>query len=208
MRLRHKPWADALISEHPEVALTASDIKSEPLPFFDCLEIGSGCGGFLLGQALRCPDQSYLGIEINRNAFAIAVKKLLTTDPRPENLHFLNADCDTVLPLIKDSSLTAIFLNFNDPWPKAKHHKRRLTAPERLAQYYRILMPGGELLFKTDNDDYYRDSIGYFNCFGKFKAEFIEDYQSPEPTDVMSEYELKFRSRGQMIHRIRARKEK
>ncbi len=206
MRLRHKKWADSLLSEHQDIALNDDDLSS--LPAFDELELGSGCGEFLIQKALNNPDNNYLGVEINNIAFAIAIKKMVGLEKIPTNLKFINTDAHKLLDLLKDESLNRIYLNFNDPWPKKKHHKRRLTYVTMLDIYYRLLKIGGEVLYKTDNDILYPDSVEYFKTFGKFDCDFIDDYISLDEGDVMSEYEKKFRGKGKSIHRIVARKTK
>lgn len=206
MRLRHKSWAEELLANNRNLALNKEDIEQGNLPQFTALEIGSGCGKFLIGKALAHPEINFLGVEINRTAFAIAIKKLLALEKVPNNIHFLNADIALLLPTIKDESLDAIYLNFNDPWPKKKHNKRRLTYPTKLNEYYRILKTGGTLFYKSDNDVYYEGSKEYFTEFQKFDAEFIDNYEQTDVDDVQSEYEQKFRAIGKSIHRIIATK--
>lgn len=206
MRLRHKPWADDLIKEHKDIALNVDDIPS--LPDFNVLEVGSGCGGFILQMAEKFPEYQFLGAEVAETAFAIALKKMLGLEKVPTNVKFINTPIDTLIPAIKDNSLDRVYLNFSDPWPKKRHHKRRLTYPTRLASYFRILKDGGTLFFKTDNVDLYNDSKKYFEQFGQFKFTFIDEYKEVTPDDVASEYETKFRAKGVMIHKIIAVKEK
>ena len=206
MRLRHKSWAEELLANNRNLALNKEDIEQGNFPQFTALEIGSGCGEFLIGKALAHPEINFLGVEINRTAFAIAIKKLLALEKVPNNIHFLNADIALLLPTIKDESLDAIYLNFNDPWPKKKHNKRRLTYPTKLNEYYRILKTGGTLFYKSDNDVYYEGSKEYFTEFQKFDAEFIDNYEQTDVDDVQSEYEQKFRAIGKSIHRTIATK--
>jgi tRNA (guanine-N7-)-methyltransferase len=205
MRLRHKPWASSLLSQHRDIALNESDLLS--LPSFDRLEIGSGCGGFLIKMASKNPSHVYLGAEVASTAFAIAVKKLTEQEKKPTNLKFINCPVEKLMPLVKPGSVGVIYLNFSDPWPKTRHHKRRLTYPTRLDEYYAALLKGGKLFFKTDNDGLYEDSKKYFLSEGKFVCTFIDDYQTEDPEDEESEYEEKFRTKGVTIHRIVAIKE-
>lgn len=207
MRLRHKDWAEELLASHRDRALEKIDIEEERLPPYSSLEIGSGCGEFLIQKALLNPGKIFLGIEINRTAFAIAVKKLFLEEKVPNNIYFLNASIDILLPTIASESLEEVYLNFNDPWPKKKHNRRRLTYPTRLEEYFRILKPKGLLLYKSDNDLYYDASKEYFTEFKKFKYTFFDDYVTVAEGDVMSEYEQKFRKIGKTIHRIVAVKE-
>lgn len=208
MRLRHKAWAAPLLAAHRDIGLNLTDVVNKNIPPFDALEIGSGCGGFLIQMAEKNPSKRFLGVEVANNAFAIAVKKYvsLPEGERPENLHFLNAPVEKLFPLIPQESLDVIYLNFSDPWPKKRHNKRRLTFPTKLNEYAVLLKKGGKILFKTDNDILYTDSKKYFLSVGNlFDLRFTDTYLVEEnPDDCMTEYEEKFRSKGQPIHRIEA----
>ena len=113
---------------------------------------------------------------------------------------FINAEM--LMGEIKDNSIEAIFLNFSDPWPKKRHHKRRLTAESFLENYYRVLKRGGRLIIKTDNVDLFE-----FTCENisnsKFKLIFKTDnYMDYDEFDTMTEYEKSFRDEGVPIHRL------
>ena len=205
MRLRHRPWAEDTISANREVALVRED--EDALPAFDRLEIGSGRGRFLLEKALKEPAHSFLGLEMNYNAFALAVKRWADMDPRPTNAKFLNDTLEHVIDRIPAGSVEEIYLNFSDPWPKIKQQKRRLTHPDRLAEYYRILKLDGRILFKTDNRDLFEASLHYFEVFARFTVTFQGVYEEDEPSDVCTEFEQKFRSQGLPIYRIVAVKQ-
>ena len=206
MRLRYKPWAKELVAEHTNIALNEDNLEN--LPPFQSLELGCGCGGFLIEKAINNPKVQYLGVEINYTAYAIAIKKLVALETMPTNIRFINADANKLFEKIKEGTIEEIYLNFNDPWPKKKHHKRRLTYPTRLQVYYDLLKIGGKVLYKSDNDVYFEDSKKYFVEFGKFNLNISESYVKLDDGDVMSEYEQKFREKGKSIHRIVGIKEK
>jgi len=204
MRLRYKKWADDYVNQNQDVAYREDRI--DKLPSFNQLEIGSGLGEFLITKAYNNPDIKYLGVEVCYSAFAISVKKLVTFQQehnvKLNNIIFLNAPVEKLFPYLKNDSLDCIYLNFNDPWPKKRHNKRRLTYPTKLDIYYNLLKLNGKILYKTDNDLYYEDSKKYFTFFNKFDVTFIDDYQQLDEGDVLSEYERKFREKGNIIHRI------
>jgi tRNA (guanine-N7-)-methyltransferase len=141
MRLRHKKWAEPLILAHKDVALNSDDLTH--LPAFSCLEIGSGCGGFLIKMAKAHPEERFLGVEVAYTAFSIAVKKLTEEEKPLNNIIFINSPSEKLMEFVQPSSLKAVYLNFSDPWPKKRHHKRRLTYPTKLAEYYKALKLGG-----------------------------------------------------------------
>lgn len=200
MRLRRRPWAKAVIESNHQVALTRDD--EDHLPSFDRLEIGSGRGRFLLEKAAMEPAARFLGLEMNYNAFATSVKRWSQMADQPTNVWFLNDTFESVVDRIPLSSLDAVYLNFSDPWPKARQQRRRLTHPDRLAEYYRLLRVGGFVLFKTDNRDLFDASVGYFETFGRFRVIFSGVYEEEEAGDVCTEFEERFRSQGLPIYRI------
>ena len=203
MRARHKKWTTPFVSEHPELFL--NEIKeddsffSKPLE----LEIGMGKGDFLLGKANMHPDINYLGIEKITDVIAIAGKKILESGV--SNIRLMLGDFDDLYEVIAKYRFNKIYLNFSDPWPKKRHEKRRLTNLSRLDKMYDLLIPGGLLIYKSDNDLLYKYSK---ERFAESKFEIIsldEDYQLEED-DVASEYEKNFRSTGKNIYRIVVRR--
>ena len=103
---------------------------------------------------------------------------------------------------IPDNSIEGIFLNFSDPWPKKRHHKRRLTAISYLNNYYRVLKPQGRLVIKTDNPDLFAFTLENL-AETKFKTiSQTDNYMDYDPFDTMTEYEQSFREEGVPIHRL------
>lgn len=122
------------------------------------MEIGMGKGKFLLELALLHPDINYIGVEMYASVLIRAVQKL---DDMPEipNLRFLNVPAEALEAMFAPGEVERIYLNFSDPWPKARHAKRRLTSPVFLKRYEGILREGGLLEFKTDNRDLFEYSL-------------------------------------------------
>lgn len=95
-----------------------------------------------------------------------------------------------------------MYLNFSDPWPKARHEKRRLTFKAFLERYEHILRPGGELHFKTDNRGLFEYSLKSFSAYGLLLTYVSLDlHKDGLEGNVMTEYEEKFSSMGQPIYR-------
>ena len=198
MRTKYKPWAAPYIEEHKEVMFSEEQLLSFNKPYY--LEIGSGKGQFLIDMAKKYPDKFFVGIERNVTCCGFTAKKLVETETTNAKLMFINADL--LMDKISDNSVESIFLNFSDPWPKKKHHKRRLTADRYLANYYRVLVPGGRLVIKTDNDDLFSFTVENLEN-SKFKLVFkTDDYQDYDEFDTMTEYEQSFRDEGVKIHRL------
>lgn len=213
MRLRNIPRADAVLSACPLVTKEPvsccgkwnTDIFQSEHPIH--IEIGMGKGQFLLTLAAQNPQINYIGIERYSSVLLRAVEKL---DKLPEvnNLRFLCIDATTLTDIFSSGEVERIYLNFSDPWPKARHARRRLTSKEYFSRYHHILAKGGQVEFKTDNR-------GLFD----FSVEQLTDSDTWEiisctydlhhdglmnKGNVMTEYEEKFSSLGNPICKLTA----
>lgn len=198
MRTKYKPWALPYVQEHQEVALTIEQLQTLDKPFY--LEIGSGKGQFLLNMANNNQDKFFIGVERNVTCCGFVSKKLVENEVTNAKLMFDNADA--ILDSLKDNVVEGIFLNHSDPWPKKRHAKRRLTAPNYLEKYYRVLKEGGLLIIKTDNDGLYEFTLETLKD-SKFKIlSSTTDYDGQDPFDSRTEYEDSFRGEGKNINRL------
>lgn len=207
MRLRHRKWSDEVLSNNKDIAQNLSDFNPEAIKDYQNLEIGSGCGGFLLECSRRNSNENYLGVEINRNAFAIAVKKASEVKDKQTNFLLLNSPIERIFPLINDKQLNNIYINFPDPWPKKRQQHKRLSYPTLLKEYVRILKDDGTLYFRTDNINLFNDTIEYFKEVNLYNIEIIQPFYS-EKVDYLppTEYEKKFREKGVNINLLIAHK--
>lgn len=208
MRLRHRKWGDQFLQENTHLIKNKDNIDEEFISFINHenlrLEIGVGRGDFILQMALANPNIYFLGVEISGMALAIAGKKLLENEVK--NVLLVNMDVHYLFEKMGKYRFDYIYLNFSDPWPKKRQHKRRLTYPTILNEYYEVLKNNGKVIFKTDNDLLFNDSVEYFKE-SKFVVESITyDYQNLDEDDKMTEYEKKFRGLNTPIKRIVARK--
>ncbi len=208
MRLRHRKWGDQFLQENTHLIKNKDNIDEEFVSFINHenlrLEIGVGRGDFILQMALANPNVYFLGVEISGMALAIAGKKLLENEVK--NVLLVNMDVHYLFEKMGKDRFDYIYLNFSDPWPKKRQHKRRLTYPTILNEYYEVLKNNGKVIFKTDNDLLFNDSVEYFKE-SKFVVESITyDYQNLDEDDKMTEYEKKFRGLNTTIKRIVARK--
>ena len=197
MRTKFKAWAEPYLKEHQEVSFSNEEIEN----LYDVyLEIGSGKGDFLIQMSEKYPDLLFVGVEKNVTCSGITAKKLV--EGEITNAKLVYADAGQVLPSIEAESVEGIFLNFSDPWPKKRHHKRRLTSDLFLKEYLRVLKKGGRLIFKTDNIDLFNDSLEVF-----METEFTlisktNDYDGKDEFDAQTEYETNFRQKGTPINRV------
>jgi len=198
MRTKYKPWALPYIQEHVEVMLTEEQLLNFDKPYY--LEIGSGKGQFLVDMAKKFPEKFFVGVERNVTCCGFTAKKLVEEKLENAKLMFINAEL--LLNNIKDNSIDGIFLNFSDPWPKKRHHKRRLTAEAFLKNYYRVLKPGARIMMKTDNPDLFAFTLENLENSPFKIIEQNDNYLTHDEFDTMTEYEQSFREEGIAIHRL------
>lgn len=200
MRTKFKPWAVSYLKEHQEIIL--DDIEKNNMFFAKeiYIEIGSGKGDFILGMSRLYPDINFIAIEKVESVAGVMAKKIVDNDIK--NVLIYPGDIVNLFSSLKDKSIGKIFLNFSDPWPKKKHAKRRLTFIKFLNEYYRLLKDDGELIFKSDNDGLYEFSLEEIKLSKFNLIDYTFDYIFDDKCDAMSEYEKKFREKGQKIHRF------
>ncbi len=169
------------------------------------LELGSGMGGFVLGKAQQEPLVNFIGLEKREEALVKTCK--VSGNLGLNNLRLLLEDVGDLTEIFAPNEVEKIYLNFSDPWPKHKHEKRRLTHKNFLALYAEVLTEKGEIHLKTDNHDLFQYSLKSFTEAGWSLANISWDYPlEGAPLDVPTEYEKKFRAKGQIIFRLEARK--
>ena len=208
MRLRNKPWAEPFLEENDDLVLKFDEnLKDKFNEIYQNenslnLEIGTGKGDFIKELARLNPDKNYLGMEKYSTVLAIAAKKIKNEEDLT-NVRLMCYDAGEVELVFNNESLDCIYLNFSDPWPKARHAKRRLTYKTFLDKYYLLLKKGGKIIMKTDNLGLFEYSLESIKEHGKFKLEeYTFDYEFDASKDGMSEYERKFREMGTKINRL------
>ncbi len=149
------------------------------------LEIGSGKGKFIIENALKNPNILYVAVEKYSSICLRILEK--QEELLLPNLIIINEDALLLNNYFKKESVDVLYLNFSDPWPKSRYHKRRLTFPTYLKLYKDFLKKDGKILFRTDHLDFFNDSIEYFKEEG-FSINNIS-YDSAK-LDIMSEYEI------------------
>lgn len=215
MRLRRKPWIDEAIKNFPDILFLEepTDRKGKwreeyPHPENPLhLEFGTGKGQFISGMAALHPDVNYLGMEVQEGVIYYAAKKTAEKEPPVTNVRLILGDVSEILNIFAPGEADVIYLNFSDPWPKARHAKRRLTYREFLKMYRIILKEGGEIRFKTDNKDLFDFSIEEFTEMGWVLSDVTYDlHANPVEGDVQTEYEEKFSGKGNKVCRLVARR--
>ncbi len=116
------------------------------------LEIGIGNGEFIAKYAGEKPEENWLGVEVFKKIFKLAEKRANKIETN--NIRIIQFDAALILRLMEDESLSNVYVNFPDPWPKKKHKRRRLLKPEFIQLIVSKLKRGGLMQIATDHDDY------------------------------------------------------
>jgi len=124
------------------------------------LEIGFGGGEHMTAQAARRPDVLIIGAEPFQNGVASALRHI--DEAGLTNVRVLDGDARDLMARLPDASLERVFILFPDPWPKARHNKRRIVQAEAVAEFARLLKRGGTLRFASDWADYVDWSLERF----------------------------------------------
>lgn len=167
------------------------------------LEIGFGSGEHLIGRATANPDIGFIGCE----PWLDGVAALLAQAPPGllPRLRVLADDARPLLAALADASLGRVFVLFSDPWPKRRHHRRRLIQPETLRQIARILRPGGELLFASDHAGYIRWTLALAieEPALRWCARRPEDWRCQPAGWIATRYQQKAQARGERCYFLR-----
>lgn len=164
------------------------------------VDLGCGDGRFILGMAEHFPERNFLAVERLLGRVRKVCRGAQKRDL--ENLKVLRLESLYTLEwLLPSECLDRVHLLCPDPWPKAKHHRRRLFQRPFLDAVVRVLKPGGELLFKTDHAEYF-----------EWSEEHLEDYpglrQFDWPEDAFfypkTDFQLQWEAEGKFLHRLRA----
>lgn len=170
------------------------------------LEIGCGKGTFACETAKRTlsEDVRLLAVEMNIDAMLMAMEKCASEGC--VNLKFLNINAEKLPDVLPPGSVSRIYLNFSDPWPRNRDRHRRLTSEKFLQVYRQLLAPGGDIRFKTDNRGLFDFSVESFKQNGFDIAEITYDLHSSEWNEgnIVTEYEQKWSEKGFPIHYLRA----
>ena len=214
MRIRTKKWA------RPELAACPYYIdepekspgtwkgffkKEQPLH----LDLGCGKCTFLAAVAHRDRSVNFIGVDISVDILGVARRNIEAEfgEEPVENVALLSYNIEKLNTLFaEDEKADRIYVNFCNPWGKAGDHKKRLTHTRQLETYKKVLAPGGELWFKTDNMDLYLATQRYLVEAGFTILCKTDDLHSEDaPLNVQSEHEVMFTKEGIKTKAIIAR---
>ena len=163
------------------------------------VELGCGKGRFTAGTAAAEPDVLFIAVERVPDAMVMAMERCVAQGLT--NVFFIDANADQLPQFFAPVEVDRIYINFCDPWPSNRHAKRRLTHGNFLRLYRQVLKMGGQIHFKTDNQDLFSFSIEELPLFGFELSEVTRDLHADGPVGVMTDYEAKFYGQGLPICR-------
>ncbi len=161
------------------------------------VELGCGKGRFTVETASAHRSALMVAVEVVPDAMITAMERAEAAGLT--NVRFLDADASRITQFFAPGEVDRIFLNFSDPWPASAQAKRRLTHPDFLRRYARVLEVGGEIHFKTDNRDLFEWSLCQFPKAGFTLSQVTRDLHAHGPQGVMTDYEEKFYNQGKPI---------
>jgi tRNA (guanine-N7-)-methyltransferase len=211
---RLRPGRQRLLATRlPELAIALPEQgRLEPRRLFTggprevWLEIGFGGGEHLAIQAERHPEVGFIGVEpfVNGVARLLALAEAAKLD----NIRVLADDARLLLRALADASIGRAFILFPDPWPKLRHHKRRIVNAETVADLARVMAPGAELRLATDDADYARAMLEAVLRHGGFAwlAERSADWLTRPADWPPTRYEAKALAAGRHCIYLRFRR--
>ncbi len=218
MRMHRKSRLDERISACGDIVKVAdlSDknmkraaLTHEYLPFNDifgndnpvCLEVGCGKGKFVCEMAAKNPQVNYVACEKISNVLIEALE--MAKKEGLENVYFLNCAAEVLEKYFERGSVERVYLNFSNPLPKEGYKKQRLTHPRFLSIYGGLLKKGGQIIQKTDDENFYAFSLESYKEIGFDVVYTCEDYKNPDEDDTETEHERHFKDMGKRIYRIK-----
>lgn len=218
MRIRFKAWARPELEEssfyrdNPEELKNnwIKEFKSQENPIH--LELGCGKGQFIAQKAIQNPEINYIAIDLVDAMLGLAKRNVeevfKENNKEIDNVILTRFDIERI-PLIlgEKDNIKRIYINFCNPWPKGKHRKKRLTHTRQLEKYKTFLAKDGEIYFKTDDDDLFNGSLGYFEESGFTIVKKTYDLHA-EPiweNNIETEHEKMFSEQGIKIKALIAK---
>ena len=208
MRLRKVQGASEAIEKSKYVVLKPEENKGNWKKVFNNdnkelhIEIGMGKGDFIKGHAVRDTHINFIGIEKFDSVIVRAIEKL--EEEKLDNLKLIRMDALDIENVF-DKEVDVLYLNFSDPWPKNRHEDRRLSSKKFLDRYEGIFKNTKTIVMKTDNRKLFEFSlISFVNQGYKLEEISLDLYDDDYKDNIPTEYETKFKNRGQNIYMVKA----
>ena len=208
MRLRRKPWARPELLQSELFIENPREFKGSWNKVFNnnneiCLELGCGKGRFISNIAQKNKDKNFIAIDLKDEVLVYVKRKC--EELNLENVRILSFDINYINEIFEKGEVSDIYLNFSTPWPKTKHHKRRLTHPRFLNKYLEVINSNSKIMLKTYHELFFLDSIEYLNENGFYILYKTMDLHNEEIENITTEYEEKFLNKGMKIMYLTAK---
>ncbi|MBR3512165.1 MAG: tRNA (guanosine(46)-N7)-methyltransferase TrmB [Clostridia bacterium] len=215
MRIRRKKWAREELDNfkyyihEPEVNKGKwRKLFKNDAPIH--IELGCGKGLFISSLASNNRNINYIAVDMIEAMLGLAKRNIekMYEGTEIDNLYLINANVDYISKVFsKEDGIERIYINFCNPWPRGKHNKRRLTHTRKLNDYKEFLKEGGEIYFKTDNDELFEDSLVYFEetGFKILKKTYDLHNESIFENNIVTEHEKMFSDEGIKIKALIAK---
>jgi len=206
MRVRNVKNKEVIINNSNYIVIDPINYKGKWQELFNnsnpiYLEIGMGKGNFIIENAKRYPKINFIGLEKNSSVITYAIKKL--DNILLPNLKLIRFDANKIDDIF-DKEITKLYLNFSDPWPKERHHKRRLTSNIFLEKYDKIFKNNMIIEIKTDNKDLFEYSLISLTNKGYIIEDISLDLTKRDDIDnIKTEYEERFILKNNPIYFVR-----
>ena len=218
MRIRFKPWARPELEASKFYIDNPEEYKGKWKEAFKepsnelHLELGCGKGNFISQLAVKNHNINYLAIDLVDAMLGLAKRnieqKYNENKKEIDNIIITRYDIERILNILNlEDNVKRIYINFCNPWPRGKHHKKRLTHIRQLEKYKQFLQKNGEIFFKTDDDSLFADSLLYFKQTGFTIEKFTYDLEKEENfwDNIVTEHEQMFMNEGIKIKAVIAR---
>ena len=223
MRMKFKPWAREELETSPFYIDNPLEYKNKWKTVFEkeqklYIELGCGKGNFIAKLSKQNQNINYIAVDlvdamlgmakrnveaeygIRKSTDAENVEDEIEKQKVVKNLKLIRYDISRISDIFgENDDIKRIYINFCNPWPRGKHHKKRLTHKRQLEQYKQFL--NGEIFFKTDDDNLFADSINYFKETGYSIQKITYDLSNESnfwngEENIETEHERMFKSEG------------
>ncbi len=232
MRMKFKPWAREELETSPFYIDNPQEYKNKWKNVFEKeqilhIELGCGKGSFIAKLSKQNQDINYIAVDlvdamlgmakrnveaeygIRKSTDAEKVENEIEKQKIVKNLKLIRYDISRISDVFgKEDDIKRIYINFCNPWPRGKHHKKRLTHIRQLEQYKAFL--NGEIFFKTDDDNLFEDSLKYFKDSGYSVQKITYDLSNENDfwngeENIETEHEKMFKNEGIKIKALIAK---
>lgn len=208
MRIRFKPWARPELEASKFYIDNPQDYKNKWKTLYKNeaplhIELGCGKGSFISKLAIKNRNINYLAIDLVDAMLGLAKRNIEQTyneeNQEIDNVYLTRFDIERIFMILGEKdNVKRIYINFCNPWPRGKHHKKRLTHTRQLEKYKEFLSENGEIYLKTDDDSLFKDSLIYFKeCkFNIIKQTYNLEGEPNFWENIETEHEKMFKEQG------------